>query len=519
MSSIRSKNTRNSIETEGRIELAISAIKNEEKISLREATTLYDVLYSTLRYRLKKRLARAFIRVNSHKFTESEENLLVQWILDLNKRELLSRPTFVKNMINHLLSLRNSTSSSRIDKNWVFNLVKRCTELQCRYFRHYNHERAKCENRRIIEDWFKILKDTIAEHEIQADDIYNFDETDFAIELCATTKVIISADRYDQPKLLQSGNREWVTVIESVNASEWALSFYLILKGQNLQEDWFDGLPDDWRLDVSSNDWTTNEIGLKWLNKVFISAANSRRVGTHLLLILNGHGSHLTSEFDHICKKNRIISLCMSAHSSHLLQPLDVSVFAVLKRAYGGLVEQRMRLDFNIIKKEDFLDAYPAARTKAFKTQNIQNGFIATEIASFESDRVVQQLDIQLRIFIPSDSRSSNSQSFWILQTSSNTRQLHRQMNKIKNLMREKLESSSSDLVKGFDQIIKICEYGMINVIIMKKQYQDIFAANEKEKQKRKRSICRIPHEEDLIREEAQNLVLSPAEPVEQSVI
>jgi hypothetical protein len=81
------------------------------------------------------------------------------------------------------------------------------------------------------------LKDTIAEHEIQADDIYNFDETDFAIELCATTKVIISADRYDQPKLLQSGNREWVTVIESVNASEWALSFYLILKGQNLQED------------------------------------------------------------------------------------------------------------------------------------------------------------------------------------------------------------------------------------------------------------------------------------------
>jgi hypothetical protein len=145
---------------------------------------------------------------------------------------------------------------------------------------------------------------------------------------------------------------------------------------------------------------------------VFISAANSRRVGTHLLLILNGHGSHLTSEFDHICKKNRIISLCMSAHSSHLLQPLDVSVFAVLKRAYGGLVEQRMRLDFNIIKKEDFLDAYPAARTKAFKTQNIQNGFIATEIASFESDRVVQQLDIQLRIFIPSDSRSSNSQSF-----------------------------------------------------------------------------------------------------------
>lgn len=29
----------------------------------------------------------------------------------------------------------------------------------------------------------------------------------------------------------------------------------------------------------------------------------------------------------------------------------------------GGLVEQRMRLGFNTIKKVDFLDAYSAART------------------------------------------------------------------------------------------------------------------------------------------------------------
>ncbi|PGH07543.1 hypothetical protein AJ79_06278 [Helicocarpus griseus UAMH5409] len=53
----------------------------------------------------------------------------------------------------------------------------------------------------------------------------------------------------------------------------------------------------------------------------------------------------------------------------------------------------------------------------------------------------------------------------------------------------------------------------------MKKQYQDIFSANEKEKQKRKRSTHRIPHEGGLTREEAQNLVIPPAEPVEQPVI
>ncbi|OAX79117.1 hypothetical protein ACJ72_06570 [Emergomyces africanus] len=50
------------------------------------------------------------------------------------------------------------------------------------------------------------------------------------------------------------------------------------------------------------------------------------------------------------------------------------------------------------------------------------------------------------------------------------------------------------------------------------KQNQYIFAANEKEKQKRKRSTRRIPHQGGLTREEAQNLVIPPAEPVEQPV-
>ena len=103
---------------------------------------------------------------------------------------------------------------------------------------------------------------TIAEHGIQPGDIYNFDETGFAMGLCATTKVITSAERYGRAKLLQPGNREWVTVIESINASGWALPPYIILKGQNIQEGWLDGLPEGWRLNISSNGWTTDEIGL-----------------------------------------------------------------------------------------------------------------------------------------------------------------------------------------------------------------------------------------------------------------
>ncbi|OJD09472.1 hypothetical protein ACJ73_10287, partial [Blastomyces percursus] len=75
--------------------------------------------------------------------------------------------------------------------------------------------------------------------------------------------------------------------------------------------------------------------------------------------------------------------------------------------------------------------------------------------------------------------------------------------------------------LEGFDQIIKACENGMIKleVTIMKKQYEDIFAANEKEKQKRTRSTRRIQHEGGLTRAEAAELAIPPVEAVKRPVI
>jgi hypothetical protein len=58
----------------------------------------------------------------------------------------------------------------------------------------------------------------------------------------------------------------------------------------------------------------------------------------------------------------------------------------------------------------------------------------------------------------------------------------------------------------------------MIQAAIMKKQYQDLFAVHEKEKQKRQKSKKRIQHEGGITREEAQGLIRSRYQPVEAPV-
>jgi hypothetical protein len=89
-------------------------------------------------------------------------------------------------------------------------------------------------------------------------------------------------------------------------------------------------------------------------------------VGAHRLLILDGHESHHSLEFQELCKENDIYTLCMPPHSSHLLQPLDVGCFSLLKRAYSREIEALIRHHINHITKLEFLPAFKAAFTRLF---------------------------------------------------------------------------------------------------------------------------------------------------------
>ncbi|EED17208.1 ankyrin repeat-containing protein, putative [Talaromyces stipitatus ATCC 10500] len=187
--------------------------------------------------------------------------------------------------------------------------------------------------------------------------------------------------------------------------------------------------------------------------------------------------------------------------------PLDVNCFAVLKRQYGRLVEQRVRLGFNHIDKYDFLTAFPEARTMAYKAENIQNGFKATELVPFDPDRVYQKLTVELRTPTPPPSRSSNSQSS-CQQTPQNPRQFNRQTATIKKI-NEPTTGPFEVVDQAINRLSKAYEMSRNELLIIQKEVHDLRAANEKEKQKRKRSRAQISHQGSLTAQEAQELITS----------
>ncbi|EED21622.1 conserved hypothetical protein [Talaromyces stipitatus ATCC 10500] len=476
MPPIRDGNKKNLAEQEGRILLAISDLKNGKLSSVYRAATIYNVPRTTLRNRLNNIQQRSQTRANGHKLSESEEESLVKWILDLDKRGLPPRHSLVREMADYLLSQRGN---QRVGEKWV------------------------------IQEYFDRVREVISEYGILPEDIYNFDETGFAMGLCAAAKVITGSDRYGRPNLLQPGNGELVTAIEAVNSAGWALPSYVIFTATTYyQQSWFETLPQGWRFDISQNGWTTDEIGIRWLQKHFIPHTTSRTKGRYRMLILDGHGNHLTPQFDQICTENNIIPVCMPPHSSHLLQPLNVGCFAVLKRQYGRLVDQRVRLGFDHIDKYDFLTAFPEARTMAYKAENIQNGFKATGLVPFDPDHVYQKLTVQLRTPTPPPSRSSNSQSS-CLQTPQNPRQFKRQMTILKKRINERTTSPLEMIDRAINRLYKAYEMSFNELLIVQKEVHDLRAAIEKEKRERKRSRAQISHEGSPIAQEAQELITS----------
>ena len=168
------------------------------------------------------------------------------------------------------------------------------------------------------------------------------------------------------------------------------------------QAAWYkdDIIPHDWSIGVSDNGQTTNEIGLTQLN-LFHNYTKDRTVGTHRLLVLDGHNSHISAEFDQFCLDHQIVVLCMPAHSSHLLQPLDVGCFSVLKQLYGRLIQQIISHGVNHIDKRKFLPLYRQARQTALHQNNIQAGFAATGLVPYSPDRVLAQLYTEYRTLLP----------------------------------------------------------------------------------------------------------------------
>jgi DDE superfamily endonuclease/Tc5 transposase DNA-binding domain/helix-turn-helix, Psq domain len=365
------------------LQQAIQALQTGQCKSQNEAAELFQVKRSTLQNRLKGRLPRNIARRANQRFTLEQETFLVDWILENDAQGFPPTHARMREMAARVLRLQGD--STPLGKNWITRFLQRNPRVATCIGRSLDTARRQAATVDTINGFYAYFNQIQTQYGISPSDTWNMDEVGIGLGICANSTVI--ADSQKSTAFIESPiDREWVTIVETVSGTGRYIRATVIQKGATLQSSWFPEQPPDLHYTVSPNAWTSNELALRWLRLVFLPETIT--TGNYRMLLMDGHGSHATVDFLYECKQNNVIVVFLPAHTSHILQPLDLACFSPVKRLYKDLLRQAAYIDESIpIKRRKFIVLYAQARQERLTERTIRSGWKAAGLIPFDTSK------------------------------------------------------------------------------------------------------------------------------------
>ncbi|KDQ05531.1 hypothetical protein BOTBODRAFT_168457, partial [Botryobasidium botryosum FD-172 SS1] len=233
-------------------------------------------------------------------------------------------------------------------------------------------KRAKGFNRPTVEAHLAEFETMLREFEIPWENVYNMDEKGIQLgggRKGSQRKFLFSREQRERYKI-KSDDLELVTVIEAVCADGMApIKPGFVLQGGDLGEWW--AVPGVGSVAITDNGWTSNWVCEKWFIEVFIPQAQARNTsGKPIVLLYDGHGSHVTDEMMDAAFEHKIFLFCLPPKTTHKLQPLDVGVFHPIQTAWEKQSELRA-VQGRPISRATVVEEYMKIRDEGMKEGTI----------------------------------------------------------------------------------------------------------------------------------------------------
>jgi DDE superfamily endonuclease len=242
-------------------------------------------------------------------------------------------------------------------ENGITKFIQRNPRIASIIGRKIEATRIENTSQEALQQFFTKFEEVQQRFNVLLKNTWNIDEVGVATGVCTNTQVLAnSAMKCTYTKSPE--DREWLLILEEISTASRKVQPLVIFKGKQLQTTWFqhDKVP-DWHYTTSENGWTSNNIAGQWLNTIFLPETNPKRNEARILL-LDGHGSHISIDFLWECKQNNVHLVFLPPHSSHVLQPLDLSCFSPTKTRYRSQITELASLDDSApVKKTTSLSA------------------------------------------------------------------------------------------------------------------------------------------------------------------
>ena len=149
------------------------------------------------------------------------------------------------------------------------------------------------------------------------------------------------------------------------------------MKGVIILKRWFTELPlelDNLLVSTSDSGYLNDTLFFQWLQYWEYFTGIYRR-GRYRILLLDGYDSHLTYSALKFCEQQNVIIILLPPHTSHFLQPLNVSVFQQWKHHHSQALDQNVRQGVGPLNKNSFFACFNEIREKTLTERVIKAGF------------------------------------------------------------------------------------------------------------------------------------------------
>jgi len=375
----------------------IAAKEQGREYGIRRAARAYGVPRSTLERRVNGKVAGS--KHSSGRptaFSEQEESELVDLLttmarrgFPLREREVRSLATDYATKNGLLVFAQNKTQNAGYF--WMQGFLRRHPELKVKRAEGLSAARAQAVNEVKIMHWFDQLKQVLMNANVlnMPEFIWNLDESGLQDVFQSKRAIGESGRQLYQVQAAEKGDT--TTIVPVFNAVGTVASLMVIFKGVRLRPECCVGSPNNAVVKCSPDGWINKELFYE-LGASFVKYLKSQNYAPQQkhVLLLDGHGSHVYNvDFLKMMASNNVEVFCFPPHTSHILQPADVSVFKSLKTNWTteGLKFTRETAGKKV-GRQHFFQVFTPAWEKSSSVENIQAGFRKTGIFPFNQQAI-----------------------------------------------------------------------------------------------------------------------------------
>lgn len=248
--------------------------------------------------------------------------------------------------------------------------------------------RAKCCTPEIINAWFTDFHKFLEEHSLlnKAEHIWNADEAGFP--LCAISGKVVTIHNCRNVYSITADSKEQITSLCAISASGEAILPMHIFPGMRFKYNPMLNCVDGAYFGHSPTGWISTELFYGWLANHFAKRVTLRPV----VLLVDSHASHIDIHTSIFCRENQVLLYCLPAHSSHLMQPLDVSFFKALKTAWGKACSNYCSKNPGYqVTKHEFSQIFHEAWIASVRMSTIVNGFREAGLCPFNPEMLLKK--------------------------------------------------------------------------------------------------------------------------------